>query len=163
MISKPVLLLDADGVIGLLGEGYGEPTFESMAGSFPVTIAVASQERLSRLSLAFQIVWATSWQRAAAEHLGPLLGLADDLPFLSFERDLGGADLSYKLPAVQRFVGTRAAAWVDDELGEDVIAWADQREHPTLLIHTDPRYGLLDEHVEHLLAFAARLPQVARR
>ena len=158
MTSKALLLLDADGVLGLLGEGNGEPTFEAIAGSFPVTIAVASQERLSRLARVFQIVWATSWQRTAAEHLGPLLGLPADLPFLSFDQDLGAADLSYKLPAVQRFVGTRATAWVDDELGEDVMAWADQRQSPTLLIHTDPRYGLLDEHVDRLLAFAARLP-----
>lgn len=161
-MPDPLLLLDVDGVVALLGEGDGEPTFEALVGPFPVIMAVAVRERLRRLLSAFRVVWATSWGSVAAEHLGPFLGLPGDLPFLRFEADLDASGASYKLPAVQRFVRDRPFAWADDELGQDVIAWADQRQHPTLLLSTDPRYGLLDAHVDQLLDFAARISEAAR-
>lgn len=50
-----------------------------------------------------------------------------------------------------------AAAIVDDEMDEDLAAWARSREAPTLLVEVDPREGLLDTHVAELLAFAARV------
>ena len=154
-LQRPLCLLDVDGVIALLGPGSGESTFEAVVADYPVTIAVAAQERLSRLAAVFQIVWATAWQRDGAEALGPLLGLPDDLPFLRFDPGADRDAATYKLPVVKRFVRNRPAAWVDDELGEDVIAWADQREQPTLLVRCDPRVGLTDEQVDDLLAFAA--------
>ena len=113
----PLLLLDIDGVIALLGPGNGEPTFDAVVAGYPVTIAVAAQERVSRLANAFQIVWASSWMQDAAEALGPLLGLPDDLPFLRFDPEADRDAPTYKLPVVKRFVRDRPAAWVDDELG----------------------------------------------
>ena len=81
---------------------------------------------------------------------------------LRFDPDADRDAPTYKLPVVKRFVRDRPAAWVDDELGEDVIAWADQREQPTMLVHCDPRVGLTDEHVDDLLAFAARPTSMER-
>jgi hypothetical protein len=160
--ARPLCLLDVDGVVVVLGAGSGEPLFEATVAGFPVTVAVAARERLSGLAEAFQIVWASSWMRDGAEALGPLVGLADDVPFLRFDPDADRDAVTYKLPVVQRFVRDRAVAWVDDELGgEVVIGWAESREHPTLLVHTDPRVGLVDEHVATLLAFAARCGRAA--
>jgi hypothetical protein len=155
--QRPLCLLDVDGVIALLGSRYAEPTFASMVAGFPVTIAVASQERLRRISSVFQVVWATSWQKDAAEHLAPLVGLGDDLPFLSFDPDADRTIGTYKLAVVDRFVRDRPAAWLDDELGEDVVVWASEREHPTLLINCDPCFGITDDHVDNLIDFASRL------
>jgi hypothetical protein len=143
-------------VIVLLGSGEGEPTFELTVAGVPVVIAVAVRERLARLARVFQLVWATSWQRDGAESLGPLLGLSEDLPFLRFDHDLDHDGANHKLPVVRRFVGGRAIAWVDDELGEDVVAWAADREQPTLLIHTDPRIGLIDVQVQELIEFGGQ-------
>lgn len=159
--ERPLCLLDVDGVIALHGDSYTEPTFHAVVAGFPVAIAVAAHERLSRLAQAFQIVWATSWQRDGAEALAPLLGLPDDLPFLTFDPDADRTRGTYKLPVVRRFVRDRAFAFVDDELGEDVVAWANEREPPTLLIHCDPRVGLTDEQVDQLLRFAAGLEGLA--
>jgi len=153
--QRPLCLLDVDGVIAVLGSGSGEPTFEAVVAGYPVSIAVAAQERLSRLATVFQLVWATAWMEDAAEALGPVLGLPDDVPFLRFDPDADRDAPTYKLPVVKRFVRDRPVAWVDDELGEDVIAWADQREEPTLLVCCDPRVGLTDEDVDDLLAFAS--------
>lgn len=155
--QRPLLLLDIDGVLAVLGPGSGEATFESIAGAFPVTITVAARKRLSRLANAFQIVWASSWMRDGAEAFGPLVGLPADLPFLRFDPDVDRDAATYKLPVVERFARNRPVAWVDDELGEDVAAWADSRQHPTLLVQPDPRIGLVDDHVVALLAFAARV------
>lgn len=88
--------------------------------------------------------------------LGPPLGLARESSVLAIRAP--GADrdaATYKLSVVKRFVRDRAAAWVDDELGEDVIAWADQRKEHTILVHCDPRTGITDEYVHDLLVFAA--------
>lgn len=84
-----------------------------------------------------------------------MLGLADDLPFLQFDPDADRNRGNYKLPVVQRFVRDLPVAWVDDELGEDVIAWAHEREQPTMPVCCNPRVGLTDEHGNDLLAFAA--------
>jgi len=128
---RPLCLLDIDGVIALLGPGNGEPTFEAVIAGYPVTIAVAARQRLSRLASVFHMVWASAWMQDAAEALGPLLHLPDDLPFLRFDPEADRDAPTYKLPVVKCFIRDRPAAWVDDELGEDVIAWADQRDQPT--------------------------------
>jgi hypothetical protein len=125
---------------------------------YPVTVAVAAQKRVSRLATTFQIVWASAWMADGAEGLGRLLGLPDDLPFLRFDPDADRDAPTYKLPVVKRFVRDRAAAWVDDEPWDDVIAWADQRDEATMLVRCDPRVGLSDEHVDDLLAFARVMP-----
>jgi hypothetical protein len=41
-----------------------------------------------------------------------------------------------------------------------LTAWRDRREHPTLLVRTDPRIGLIDTDVDALIAFAAGLDTV---
>lgn len=154
-LRRPLLLLDIDGVIALLGTGT-EPTVDLVAAGLPVTVSVNARERVSRLADVFQIVWASSWMRDGAESLAPLLGLPDDLPYIRFDPGADNPYGSYKLEAVNRFVRDRPAAWVDDELGEDMVAWAEHRVSPTLLVSTDPRYGLLDDDVDDLLDFASK-------
>lgn len=156
-MTAPILLLDVDGVVALLGEG-SEPAFEIVVAGFPIIISEGTPARLQRLSEQFQLIWATSWEREAADQLAPILKLGE-LPFIRFGSDLATADGNYKLPAVQRFIRDRPAAWVDDDLGDDVSDWAEHRETPTLLVRCDPRTGLLDHHVEQLLAFAHSLEE----
>lgn len=160
---RPLCLLDVDGVIALLGPGDGEPTFDAVVAGFPVIIAEAMPARLARLLRQFHLIWATAWGRAAAEELGPLLGLSAELPVVRFDPDTELGLGTYKLRAVQAVVRDRACAWVDDELGPDVVVWAEQRDQPTLLVHTDPRFGLTDAHVEQLLQFAAEAEAPTRR
>jgi hypothetical protein len=158
----PLCLLDIDGVVALLGHDGAEPTFEATVAGYPVTVAVAARARLSRLARSFRIVWASAWMDEGARVFGPVLGLSADLPFLRFDPDADPEAATYKLPVVRRFVRDRAVAWIDDELGEDVGSWAESRRHPTLLVHTDPRIGLVNDHVEALLAFAAEAQENRR-
>ena len=65
-----------------------------------------------------------------------------------------GPGETVKLPAIRRFVGDRAFAWVDDRLGVDATAWASHRLAPTLLRDIDPCSGLTRCDIDALLAFA---------
>ena len=52
----------------------------------------------------------------------------------------------------------RAIAWLDDDLGPDIHAWAAARSRtdaPALLAPVDAKIGVRDRHVKRLLAFAA--------
>jgi hypothetical protein len=152
----PLLFLDVDGVIALLGPGTREEVFETVAGEFPVRIASATPARLRRLADRFQIVFCTSWAGEAGEHIAPLVGLPADLPYLPHvERIAVPPGSSWKLPGIERMAGDHPAAVVDDEIGNDMLDWAERRDAPTLIVEVDPRHGLQEHHFDELLRFAA--------
>lgn len=85
---------------------------------------------LTELANYFDLVWATTWGASANRAIGRRLGLRE-LPNIDFsEMPRSG---TRKLTQVARYVGDRATAWVDDELYEDAVAWANGRDSPTLL------------------------------
>ena len=67
-------------------------------------------------------------------------------------------DPAAKVPAIDAFVGERAAAWVDDIVTLEAKRWAGERTHPTLIVQVDPSAGLR-AHVDELLSWAAALPR----
>jgi hypothetical protein len=97
------------------------------------------------------LVWATFWEDAANDLAGAM-GLPA-LPVIHFDDDVP-LGTSYKLPAIQRYVGDKPMAYLDDDVGHDVIGWARARNAPTLVIPVPADRGLQDEHVEALLEFA---------
>ena len=109
---------------------------------------------LSQLATRFDLVWVTTWGATANRAIGSRLGL-DELPHLELV-DLPRTG-TRKLAAVQEFVGSRAVAWIDDELYEDAIAWAAQRPAPTLLRRTRGSVGLTLADVQALEEFAESL------
>jgi hypothetical protein len=64
-------------------------------------------------------------------------------------------DPAEKVPAVDAFAGSRAAAWVDDIVTPEARAWAAERTAPTLLIEVDAAVGLVRSQVDELLAWRA--------
>jgi len=176
--ARPLLLVDVDGVISLFG-GFagataamrapgaggaqaGEPAgrLHSIEG-IPHFLSSTAAGHLLELSARYELVWASGWEERADEHLPHLLGLPAGLPFLRFERDVGGrtgARAHWKLAAIDAFAGAeRALAWVDDALGEECSAWARARAAPTLLVQTDPRRGLTAVEAARLERWAAGL------
>lgn len=139
----------------LLGSSHPEPVLEARAGEVPVTISRLVAGRLEWLSHRFTLVWSSSWQGSANRWISPLVGLPYDLPWIDFGKyPLAGPGASRKLPGLKAWLKNWPAAIVDDEIGQDMRAWARNREVATLLIEVDPRFGLTDTQVDELLAFA---------
>ncbi len=154
LARRPLLLLDIDGVLCPLGRS-ASGLREAFAGGQFVRYDSALAVSLRQLRGCFELVWATMWEHAANECVAPLF----ELPWLPVIRFDDGFTLgeTWELAAIQRFVGNRPCAWVDDVIGDDAHRWAKDRSVPTLLLDIDPSTGLAAPHVERLLAFAAHL------
>jgi HAD domain in Swiss Army Knife RNA repair proteins len=159
--KPPILFLDVDGVISLFGFA---PSGEQLPGPLHWIDGIAHfipedvGERLVRLAEGFELVWATGWEERANEHLPHLLSLPfRDLPYLTFDGRAVFGSAHWKVDAIAEYAGDRPAAWIDDNIDETCLAWAETRSAPTLIVQADPAVGLTDEHVEELLGWAEGL------
>jgi hypothetical protein len=175
---KPLLLVDIDGVISLFGAPVGalggavaagaaepvEGSFHSIEG-IPHFLSATAAAHLLALEKLYELVWASGWEERANEHLPHLLGMPPQLPFLRFERAVGGrsrhSTAHWKLAAIDEFAGERPLAWVDDALNEACEEWAAARPAATLLVRTEPEAGLTTREARVLEAWALELPAAA--
>jgi hypothetical protein len=150
-----------DGVISLFG-------FSPRAGTLPGPLHWIDGmqhcipddvgARLVSLAEEFELVWATGWEERANEHLPHLLKLPfRDLPCLRFDGRAVFGSAHWKVDAIDEYAGDRPAAWIDDNIDEECLAWAERRDAPTLLVETKTYEGLTDEHVKRLLAWAGEV------
>jgi hypothetical protein len=156
--SRPLLLVDIDGVISLFGVQPGSPSAplaadgSSLEGSFhsiegiPHFLSSTAAAHLLSLARLFALVWASGWEERAEDHLPRLLGLPEGLPFLRFPRDVlvagagtipGGVVAGTHGPGgPARAAGpqTTLAHWklrsVDAYAGERPMAWIDDAFNP---------------------------------
>lgn len=160
MASQPLLAVDIDGVISLFAS-EDDPERPATPGrhewllidGIPHCISLPAGERLRRLSDSFELFWASGWEDRANDHLPNLLGLPQ-LPHLELDTAPKAGGAHWKLAALERHVGDRPLAWIDDNLDESCFSWADRRPFPTLLVPTDPHLGLEEGHVAALEAWA---------
>jgi hypothetical protein len=165
MRTRPLLLVDVDGVISL----FGFPPHARPAGRFEMVDGIAhflsatAGEHLRLLADAFEPVWCTGWEEKANEYLPRALGLDGPWPYVSFDRSAGpgvSTQGHWKLDAIDAYAGARPLAWIDDGHGSACEAWAEARTAPTLLVTTEPAVGMTAADVERLLAWAVRLSAV---
>lgn len=151
--QRPYLLIDIDGVLSPFGASIKPPGFRHFArvdGEFDLWLNPASRDLLVRMQAWFDLVWATTWEHKANSLVAPLLGLPQ-LPVIEFGKDHLAE--TPKLPDVQRFVGTRPCAWIDDMLHLDAFRWADARQPRTLLLKTSASVGITPVHEQQLEGF----------
>ncbi|HEV3072656.1 MAG TPA: HAD domain-containing protein [Solirubrobacteraceae bacterium] len=160
---RPLLLIDIDGVISLFGFAAGERpsgAFHAIDG-IPHFLSTTAAENLLGLVSVFDLVWCSGWEEKAEEYLPHLLGLPAGLPFLSFERDVGGATAArahWKLDAIDAHAGPeRPLAWLDDAFNTACHEWAAKRPGPTLLVRTAPERGLTRREATQLTEWAGSL------
>jgi hypothetical protein len=156
--EQPLLLVDIDGVVSLFAfEGHERP-----AGSFhwidgmPHYLSGTAAGHLLALAEHFELVWASGWEERANEHLPHLLGVPE-LPHLRFERAVGRSNAHWKLGAIDAHARERPLAWIDDAFNEACHAWAGERPAPTLLVQTEPAFGLTERERELLRRWADSL------
>lgn len=113
-LDRPLLFLDVDGVVNVLG-AVGEVERWSFPDGRLLVTPTGIARRLGVLAEGFDVVWATTWGTGAPEVLGHLLGVGSDWPVLDFD------DL--KWPAIQEQAGVRRFAWIDDNAAADVPTW----------------------------------------
>ena len=150
---RPLLLLDVDGVLSPTGIAVPRGFERRVTPTYSVVVRADHREWLQNLSEFFELVWASTWGEAANRVYGEIHGL-ETLPVVPL-KDLPRTG-TRKLAAVDRYVGDRPLAWVDDELYDDAQAWAHARPARTLLVRTRAAVGLTTGDVDRLLTFAAQ-------
>ncbi len=161
--TRPLLMVDIDGVISLFGVPGKDDTEDTPRGSLHAVdgtvhfLSATAASHLLELSQLYDLVWASGWEERAEEHLPRLLGLPAGLPYLRFGREPGNSGAHWKLEAIERFAEGRPLAWVDDCFNDACHGWAAARRSPTLLVATEPRDGLTEREYALLAGWAAEL------
>ena len=168
--ERPILFLDVDGPLNPYAAGgkaqrrpEGYQTFRFFAGApgngwgkrgLRVWLNPGHGEQL--LALPYDLVWGTTWEDLANEHISPAIGLPE-LPVVHF-----GFEGS-KIPSLVRYAAGRPFAWVDDEIGTSDHAYV-VREHAgsSLLHHVSPRSGLLPADFDLLREWAGNLTMTGK-
>ena len=111
-MSRPLLLIDVDGVISLFGfdpERRPEGRFEVVDGIAHFLSATAG-DHLRRLCEVFEPAWCTGWEEKANEYLPGALGLSGPFPHLGFADATPTVAGHWKLAAIDAYAGPDAAA-----------------------------------------------------
>ena len=153
--ERPVLFLDVDGVLAL-NPLVPHPPPGSHHGLELGMVYIPDRvgELVRLLDSRFDLVWASGWEHWANRSLPKLLGLAEDLPVITFGRDARFGSADWKTKRIARYARGRAAAWVDDNFDDSHAEWARRRKAPTLILPIDSHKGLSEENVAELIEWA---------
>ncbi len=156
-MTRPLLLLDVDGVLNPFGAATCPRDFTEhhlFPDEEPVRVNPAHGSWITELAASSDIAWATGWNHDANQLLAPLLKIPA-LPMLTMPS--APFHPSAKVPLIDAYAEQRPLAWIDDAHTTEARSWADQRTAPTLLITADPAVGLNRQSIDQLVAWAAQL------
>jgi hypothetical protein len=162
-LADPVLYLDVDGVLNVLGGGGDWEDFElhHVTVNVGATYSLWLSRSMGRLlrDLGIEIRWATTWADEANEKISPLVDLPTDLtvtcrPSLSWSR--------FKWAAIEAEVEKerRPFVWIDDEAipsQTEVREWATGLGVRCLLIKPDPYMGIRQDDIRLIEEFIREL------
>ncbi|MFJ8647962.1 HAD domain-containing protein [Streptomyces sp. NPDC093546] len=169
-MKKPLLLIDVDGPLNPYAaqaqrrpEGYTthrmRPTGWTEGKPLRVWLDPGHGEELLGLAEDYELVWATTWKGEANDWIGPHLGLPE-LPYIDWPQMHGKAPRGtfWKTQYILEYAAGRPFAWVDDDITAYDREYV-EREHlaAALLLHVDPRIGLIRPDFDALAEWAAAL------
>jgi hypothetical protein len=146
---RPFVFVDVDGVLNYLG-----PTRDGDLADLGVSWPATNDANLDALAAVFIPVWSTAWGERANERFDrdwPIVPLG---PVPDWAMRPGGG--SWKLEAVRRFAGGRPAAWIDDDVHDDMLEWARNRAAATRIVPIHNHRGLTDDDVDRLIVWSVR-------
>jgi hypothetical protein len=159
-MTRPLLLIDIDGVISLFGFAAGQPPPGRylLVDGIPHFLSATAATLLADLAGEFELVWCSGWEEKADEYLPLALGLPAGLPHLTFADTSAPDGRHWKLSGIEAYAGSdRPLAWIDDAFDDSCRAWALARPAPTQLVATDPSEGLTARQAADLRRWAAAL------
>ncbi|MEU9865067.1 HAD domain-containing protein [Streptomyces sp. NPDC047971] len=169
-MTKPLLLIDVDGPLNPYAakaqhrpEGYDTHRMspEGWTGPKPLRVWLNPDHGAELLALAgaYELVWATTWKGEANAWIGPHLGLPG-LPFIDWPQMHGKAPRGtfWKTQYILEYAAGRPFAWVDDDITSYDHAYVEANHlAAALLLHVDPRIGLIRPDFDALAEWAAAL------
>lgn len=181
-MTKPILLLDIDGVLNLLPRkwGYGdkfepitEPYRRERIGAgdglaYMVNIPVDVADLVAQLQTEFSIKWFTMWNYDACDRFAPVAGLPH---FEHYHVDwaMGREILAQqgytlqeirriwvaKTPMIPAYLGDRPFVWIDDDTtAADTDYLVTQGLTDFRIITVEPNAGLTQTVVDNALTWA---------
>lgn len=183
--TRPILAVDVDGVLNACSDGEPPPGWRDarvrphgpQSHGFRIRCNPAHGALLLAVAeeTGAELIWCTTWEAMANEHIAPLVGLPE-LPWVPMEP--GRAEVASASPDAGRLAGTyhhsvgetkaaamrayaaeRSFVWLDDEPD---AAWELRNcPVPHLVIRVDSETGLQDEHLAAARAWLAALAEPA--
>lgn len=179
MSTKPLLLLDVDGVVNAFSPDrphtvhtvdFGR-TNKGVPQSYTLHFDNEVVMMIEALQDHFDVVWCTMWNQSANSRLAPLLGI-EDMPVMHCSHDAGldvldGQGIRWegarrlwyaKTPLIPSYVGDTPFVWIDDDHSDADRRYLDaQMDQPFRLIKTDAYDGLTWDDVNAAIVFARTL------
>lgn len=177
MTDKPLLLLDVDGPLNPYDAkptrrpgGYTTRYVRNSPDGLRwgdkgirVWLNPAHGPMLLALTGLVELTWATSWEHAANALIAPVVGLPE-LPVIEFPRRASYPfGQIFKRGDVETYVGERPFAWLDDDFEPGDFDWAKARVEggaATLLLHIDPKMGIVQRDVDQVAEWAAAIREL---
>lgn len=167
MHEKPLLLIDVDRALSPIRKPDvpGETWICSRIFGFEMPFHPELRSWMGSLAETYDFVWCSTWEEDGLAELSVHLAMPEDMRVIPIGSDSPvqpGEDEkteTAKLFYVDHWLRAsglerRPLAWLDDRLEADAFAWASARSAPTLLVRTDPIFGITAADVQLLLRFA---------
>lgn len=169
--TKPLLLLDIDGVLNAFPPRAGKEYSRLTIDGYPIHLHHEAPAMVSALEQAFEIVWFTLWNHRAAPGFGPHVGLRDvEHLTTSWERGWeAAAAAGYGDPEIRQLMYAKTPllpglvdpqrpwVWIDDahtRWDQEYLETAGLDPRDFRLIGTEAEVGLTWEHVQRAIGFA---------
>ncbi|WP_169312500.1 HAD domain-containing protein [Nakamurella multipartita] len=161
-MTRPALLLDVDGVLNPYAAPANRRPGDYLTHRYPmpghrrplrVWLNPGHGQMLLASTDRFDLTWATTWQHAANDWIGPRIGLPK-LPVITFDPvpptpttiPHAGPGVHWKTATVARAMAGRFFVWIDDETTDADAAYLAARHTAGAAVYRiDPAVGLLAE------------------